>query len=57
MQCLSQTHPLTQLIDIQSSKGANFSVKVSRIFIFTWSYMYEYAITYLYMGVFKNHVR
>ena len=35
MQCLSQTHPLTQLIDIQSSKGASFSVKVSRILV--WS--------------------
>jgi len=31
MQCLSQTHPLTQLIDIQSSKGASFSVKVENL--------------------------
>ena len=27
MQCLSQTHPLTQLIDLQCSKGVNFTVQ------------------------------
>ena len=28
MQCLSQTHPLTQLIDQQTSKGANLNLNV-----------------------------